>query len=183
MGRQVRARTGSGVCGWVCTSVDVARRARRAHERPTPLTCVADCRGAQVCRSLSKELIRMRDIRFSLGHRTEEFRAPAQVLSKLEGTVAIIAPSTEPTAHSASALKGTPLKGLPFGRAVLDILELSARPSNGRFIFSTLTELDLTGTVQSSIEDYGAIRSIPVPARSPLRAQPSPLGHRSHLAG
>jgi hypothetical protein len=125
----------------------------------------------------------MRDIRLSLGHRTEEFRAPAQVLSRLEGKVAIIAPSTEPPAHSAGALKGAPLKGLPFGRAVLDILELSARPSNGRCIFSTLTELDLTGTVHSSIEDYGVIRSIPVPARSALCAQPSPLGHRSHLAG
>jgi hypothetical protein len=167
VGRQVRARAGSvRVCA--CARAHVRIGCAGVNQRGP--FCPAGRCCAQVCRSLSKELMRMLDIRIDLGHRTDQIESPALVLSKLEGTVAIIAPSNEPPAQIAHARKGA-----PFGPAVLDILERSARPSNGRLIFSTLTELDLHGTAQSSIDDYGAIRLLPVPARSPLCAHLSPL--------
>lgn len=70
-------------------------------------------------------------------------------------TVAILAPSSEVGPEMAADKTAK-----PFGLAVLDILERSLRPSNGRNIFSTLTQLDLTGTMHSGIDDYGAIRSL-----------------------
>ena len=69
--------------------------------------------------------------------------------------MAILAPGSEPAAE----MKKDKL-AKPFGIAVLDIVERSSRPSNGKQIFSTLTELDLKGTLHSSIEDYGAIRYV-----------------------
>lgn len=54
---------------------------------------------------------------------------------------------------------------MPFGPAVVSILERSSRSSNGRNIFSTLTELDLNGTAYSALDDYGVIRSVLVVAR------------------
>jgi hypothetical protein len=71
--------------------------------------------------------------------------------------VAILAPSSK-----APSKMGKVLVGKAFGLAVLDILESSVRPSRGKLIFSTLTELDLTGTQHSAIDDYGAIRFLSV---------------------
>ena len=71
--------------------------------------------------------------------------------------VAIMAPSSK-----APSKMGKVLVGKAFGLAVLDILESSVRPSRGKWIFSTLTELDLTGTQHSAIDDYGAIRFLSV---------------------